>query len=143
MYVHTYTRRFHCTMYIHTYVCIFAFYIFALYFSHFCTLLLPVCNSNWCQFLSFHCVQLTSEYQRAYQPFAFSDSVSRGCMAGLSSMDLAITREPALQQKKKSPDRMRKAPHISNTVNALIDPIDEVGKTTSQLKVSCFNAWFK
>ena len=58
-------------------------------------------------------------------------------MAGLSSMDLAITREPALQQKKKSPDRMRKAPHISNTVNALIDPIDEVGKTTSQLKVSC------
>jgi hypothetical protein len=49
-------------------------------------------------------------------------------------MDLAVTREPAFQGKRKSPDRHRRKPLLSSTVNALIDPVDSVGKSTTELK---------
>jgi hypothetical protein len=75
-----------------------------------------------------------SEYQRSYQPFGFGSGLCG--VAGLSSMDLAVTREPAFQGKRKSPDRHRRKPLLSSTVNALIDPVDSVGKSTTELKVS-------
>ena len=46
-----------------------------------------------------------SEYQRNFQPFAFSERSrmkSGDQIAGLSSMDLAVAREPPLQHKRRS-----------------------------------------
>ena len=54
-------------------------------------------------------------------------------------MDLAVTREPALQHRKYSPTKrqqqQRKTPPLSHTVDALLDPGDGIGKSRSQVKV--------
>lgn len=57
--------------------------------------------------------------------------------AGVSSMDLAVTKEPALQHRKHSPSKrqQRKTPPLSHTVDALLDPGDGIGKSRSQVKV--------
>lgn len=58
--------------------------------------------------------------------------------AGLSSIDLAVTREPALQRRRQSPSKklqQPRTPPLSQTVNALLDPYDGIGKSKSRVKV--------
>lgn len=53
-------------------------------------------------------------------------------------MDLAVTREPALQRRRQSPTKRQqrgRTPPLSHTVNALLDPDDGIGKSRTRVKV--------